>query len=173
MIKSYDARAALMNKRGETGPTVGTIHAGSAVKRAKDLIASLVEKLGVQLTMPEDEIIKQDEMPDVLEMYIIGKGGCSVHVRDQRGKEHKGIRILKEGDHFGEIALLYNCKRSATVESGNYNTLAKIQKPRFRELLSEYPEYETCLKQHIIEQYKDPKTKFIQDMIKRVDYFKS
>ena len=106
-------------------------------------------------------------------MYIIGKGDCDIHIRDQRGKEWRKFRKLKEGDHFGEIAMLYNCRRSATVESGNYNTLAKIMKHRFRELLSEYPEYEVCLKKHIREEYLDPKTKFLFEMIRNVEYFKN
>lgn len=49
---------------------------------------------------------------------------------------------LNEGDHFGEVALMYQCKRSATVISSNYNTFARVLKPRFREIISEFPEYE-------------------------------
>ena len=74
-------------------------------------------------------------------MYFVGTGDCSVRVRDHLGREVV-TRSLDEGDHFGEIALLYKCKRSATVISGNYNTLARLVAPAFKELISEYPEYE-------------------------------
>ena len=66
-------------------------------------------------------------------------------VRDQKGREVHTRKLL-EGDHFGEIALIHKCKRSATVISTNYNTLATLIAPRFKEIVSEYPEYETCLR---------------------------
>ena len=92
-----------------------------------------------------------------------------VKVRDHNGREQV-IKILGEGDHFGEIALIYKCKRSATVISSNYNTFARILKPRFREVISEFPEYEQCLKANAIKNYRDKKIQFILRMIKRVEY---
>ena len=105
-------------------------------------------------------------------MFFIGKGDCEVRVRDERGREHEQIDILVEGDHFGEISLIYKCKRSASVISRNYNTLAKITGNRYRELVAEYPEYEVELKKYVREKYKDPKIRFVLDTIERVEYFK-
>ena len=102
-------------------------------------------------------------------MYFVGTGHCRVKVRDHNGRE-QFICELKEGDHFGEISLIYKCKRSATVTSSNYNTFARIYKPRFREVISEFPEYETCLKNNAIKKYRDKKIEFILRMIKRVEY---
>lgn len=87
-------------------------------------------------------MIKQDEDGSRVDLYIIGKGDCEVQVRDERGRVHENVRQLVEGDHFGEVALLYGCKRTATVISRNYNTLANMEQSRFRELIAEYPEYE-------------------------------
>ena len=119
-------------------------------------------------------MIKQDDNPDNVKamMYFVGQGDCIVMVRDHKGRDAY-IRQLIEGDHFGEIALIYKCKRSATVISSNYNTLATLQAPRFRELVSEFPEYEEALKTHLKEEYgdkKDPKLIFYTEMIKRLDY---
>jgi hypothetical protein len=36
------------------------------------------------------------------------------------------MKKLKEGDHFGEIAMIYKCRRTATFISKNYNTMAKL-----------------------------------------------
>ena len=81
----------------------------------------------MQLATPEDEIIKQDDdISRNSEIFFIGRGDCEVNVRDERGRENEGIRILEEGDHFGEIQLVYGCRRTATVISRNYNTLAKM-----------------------------------------------
>jgi CRP-like cAMP-binding protein len=103
-------------------------------------------------------------------MFFIGKGDCEVRIRDERGREHEQVRLLVEGDHFGEISLIYKCKRSASVISRNYNTLAKITSNRYRELVAEYPEYEIELKKYVRETYNDPKIQFVIKMIERVEY---
>lgn len=81
-----------------------------------------------------------------------------------------------DGDHFGEISLIYKCKRSATVISTNYNTFAKLKESAFKEINSEFPEYETQLKMHIIKEYgdqKDPKISFLKRIIKKLPYLKN
>ena len=146
----------------------------TARERSLNLLKSIVEKLDTSLNLPEEEVIKQDDSPDAAKamMYFVGQGDCKVMVRDHKGRD-VFTRSLYEGDHFGEIALIYKCKRSATVISSNYNTLATLQAPRFRELVSEFPEYEEALKQHLREEYgdgKDPKLIFYKGMVMRVDY---
>lgn len=131
---------------------------------------TLVQKLGTSLNVPEEEVIKQDSDTPDKDMFFIGKGDCEVRVRDERGREHEQIRLLVEGDHFGEISLIYKCKRSASVISRNYNTLAKMTGDRYRELVAEYPEYETELKKYIRKTYNDPKIQFILKMLGRVEY---
>lgn len=102
-------------------------------------------------------------------MFFVGTGHCKVKVRDQNGNE-QWCGQLNKGDHFGEIAMIYKCKRSATVYSSNYNTFARITKPRFREIVSEFPEYEVALKKNAIRSYRDKKIQFVLRMIKRVEY---
>jgi CRP-like cAMP-binding protein len=67
-------------------------------------------------------------------------------VRDEKKVEHHKHRILNEGDHFGEISMIYKCRRTATVLSGNYNTMAILGEEQFKGLVSEYPEYQRLLK---------------------------
>ena len=154
---------------GSASTAVVGIEASSS-KRSKELLPTLVQKLGTSLNVPEEEVIKQDSDTPDKDMFFIGKGDCEVRVRDERGREHEQIRLLVEGDHFGEISLIYKCKRSASVISRNYNTLAKMTSDRYRELVAEYPEYEVCLKKYIRETYNDPKIRFIVDMLERVEY---
>lgn len=131
----------------------------------------MVGKLGTSLNIPEEQVIKQNDDSSSKDLYFIGKGDCEVRVMDERGREHEMIRQLVEGDHFGEISLLYGCKRSASVISRNYNTLAFMTQDRFRELIAEYPEYEAELKKHVRLTYNDPKIRFIKTMLMRVEYF--
>lgn len=35
-------------------------------------------------------------------------------------------KLLVEGDHFGEIGVVYDCCRTATIVSRNYNTMANL-----------------------------------------------
>lgn len=43
-------------------------------------------------------------------------------------------------------------------------------KPRFREVISEFPQYEKNLTAHALEKYRDSKILFILKMLKRVEY---
>lgn len=64
-------------------------------------------------------------------MYFIGRGDCEVIVIDQDGRPEKINNQLDEGDHFGEIQLIYQTHRTGSVISKNYNTLAKLFYPDF------------------------------------------
>jgi len=45
---------------------------------------------------------------------------------DQTGILHQAIKLLQVGEHFGEVAMMFKCKRTATVISMNYNNFAKL-----------------------------------------------
>ena len=127
--------------------------------RAERLLDTIVVTLGTAMEPPDSEVVKQDDdgkKDEDIAMYFVGTGHCKVKVRDQNGNE-QWCGTLNEGDHFGEIAMIYKCKRSATVYSSNYNTFASIDKPRFREVISEFPEYEIALKNNAIKSYRDKK----------------
>jgi len=88
------------------------------------MMIAIVSKLSTVLSQPENVIIKQDDEPD--NMYFISTGDCAVNVRDQSREELVAVRLLVEGDHFGEIGVVYECRRTATVISRNYNTMASL-----------------------------------------------
>ena len=72
-------------------------------------------------------------------MFFISSGDCAVNIEDQNKEEHIAHRFLVEGDHFGEIGMIFDCRRTATVVSRNYNTMATISKAQFHELMIELP----------------------------------
>ena len=41
-------------------------------------------------------------------------------------KEQSPQKLISNGDMFGEVALLYGCRRTATVMSMQYNTCAYL-----------------------------------------------
>ena len=95
------------------------------------------------LKTPETYLCNQDEAITASNdfIYFIAKGKCDVIIKDkfQDRFEEKVVRTLEPGQHFGEISMLYKCKRSASVISKNYCTCAKINRANYNELLQIYP----------------------------------
>jgi len=124
----------------------------------EEFLKMLVSKLGTCFATPEEEVISQDMLGD--DMYFLSKGDCAINITDEQGKEYVAVRLLTEGDYFGEIAMIYKCKRTATVVSRNYNTMARITYDRYREVTNEYPEFQRLLKDHLYK-YNDKKKEFL------------
>jgi CRP-like cAMP-binding protein len=111
----------------------------------------LVVKMQIVLSMPEQLLISQEDPPDEGEsatdeprMYFIANGRFDVFVKknhivaagngSDKSSKDKGVCSLSEGDHFGEIGLIYGCRRTASVQSTNYGTLAMLTRSNFLEL---------------------------------------
>jgi len=76
---------------------------------------------------------------------------------------------LNQGDYFGEVALIFNCKRTATIISTNYCTFAKIEKQLY--LKSQQSFLNTVKSQTI--NYIDKSKKFKIKLLKQIEYFES
>ena len=66
--------------------------------------------LKLKTVMAQEIIIKQGDIGDAL--FLIARGKVEVLLR--QGEEEKKIAVLKEGDIFGEMALIQNKPRSAS-----------------------------------------------------------
>lgn len=118
---------------------------------------------------PEHVILKQDAKGDGI--YFVTTGDCVVNVNNNLGEEIHAVRLLVEGEHFGEISSLYDCLVSATVISRNYNIMARMTQDRFKEFSIEFPEYKDLLKKRI-KNYKDPKINFLKKTFRSFFLFK-
>jgi len=134
-----------------------------------DFLEMIVGKLGTCFATPEESVIKQGE--DGFDMFFISKGDCAVNITDEKGMEHIAVSLLVTGDHFGEVSLVYKCKRTATVISRNYNTMARLTYHKYREVINEYPQYLSYLKKHL-NNYIDQKKMFMKKLISKVFYFR-
>lgn len=74
------------------------------------------------------------------------------------------------GAYFGEVALLKNCSRTATVKSKNYSTCASLDKAKFEKILDKYSFLRKSMDAHISEKYQDRLRKFIKRSLKNVEY---
>lgn len=89
----------------------------------------LVSKIDLEFKEPEQAIIKQNDDFKLYEyLCFIERGECEVVIDEKdRGRNNEvKVRTLYPGDYFGEIAFLYNSKRSTSVKAKNYTTIGKI-----------------------------------------------
>ena len=83
------------------------------------------------------EIIFRQDDPGV-GLYIIRDGGVDVYNEYSDMTRHK-IAELSQGDFFGEIALMNNCPRSATVVAAKKTVLFSLFRTDFLNLLDSDP----------------------------------
>ncbi len=103
-------------------------------------------------------------------MFFLVKGSCTVSVRDYRnGGKAKFVRNLKPSSLFGEVALLFNCKRTASVNSINYSIVARLARSKFDFICTEFPQLIEKLKQEF-NNYNDPWRYFLKSVMKGVSY---
>jgi CRP-like cAMP-binding protein len=79
------------------------------------------------------------------------------------------VRTLYPGDYFGEIAFLYNSKRSTSVTSTNYTTLALLSEIEVTSLFELYPFFREELIKRTI-RYDDDLKIFLESALKTIDY---
>ncbi|XP_076872593.1 cGMP-dependent protein kinase 2 [Brachyhypopomus gauderio] len=91
-------------------------------------IGMMVEMLTLQDRCPGDEIIKEGTEGDSL--YIVAAGELQV---TQAGRH---LRTLTSGDVFGELAILYNCKRTATVKAVTAIRLWCMERQTYRSIMT-------------------------------------
>jgi CRP-like cAMP-binding protein len=121
---------------------------------------------------PEARIIKQnDNREENNYMFFIERGSCIVQIndKDKMRNKSKKVRQLYPGDYFGEIAFLYDSKRSTSVTSTNYTTLGKIPKEDVTKLFESYPFFKQELIKRSIS-YDDDLKIFLESALKTIDY---
>lgn len=93
----------------------------------------LMETLQVQVRLPGEAIITQGDDGDCL--YFLYRGEAEVVV----GEHEKQVAILKDGSLFGEMALLGNGKRTATVRALSLCDCRVISAEAFHASLVRFP----------------------------------
>lgn len=103
-------------------------------------------------------------------MYFIASGSAFAKRTDRLGYE-KFLGKLDEGSHFGDIAAFYKTKRTATVISGDFSTLAKLSYENYLDLAQKMPEFKSILEKYV-QGYNDESKRHILSMLKKIDYLK-
>ena len=82
-------------------------------------------------------------------MYFLSRG--SVEVVDAAGKV---VKTMHEGDFFGELALLSDQPRSATVRAATPCDLFVLKQADFKRALKEYPQFAESVNEIARTRYK-------------------
>lgn len=129
---------------------------------------AFVYQMGTAFSVPDEKFIKQGDKGD--DMYFIINGDCVINVRDHNGNKRYSFGYVYEGNHFGEIAMLFKCKRTCTVLSRTYNIMAILTYERYRMLANDYPNFKTLILKNI-RKYHDPFINYLERGMRRVPYF--
>ena len=113
-------------------------------------------------------------------MYFIRNGKFSVHVRTDHlrpvtssdGSGPPPVTFLIDGDHFGEIGMIFEGKRTATVTSVNYGTLARLKRSDYMELTKSFETFTSEFKNQIYK-YQDDQTMWLMVEMDKISYFRS
>jgi ATP-binding cassette subfamily B protein len=102
----------------------------------EDLLARFAARF-VTVEVPAGRaVFEEGDLGEML--YVIVRGQVDVHRREEDGERH--VSVLEPGDFFGEIALLEEVRRTATVRARTPCLLLALDRADFRELLAEAPE---------------------------------
>ncbi|MEW5755771.1 MAG: Crp/Fnr family transcriptional regulator [Pseudomonadota bacterium] len=96
-----------------------------------------VSQHAVTRTYPKSTVII-NEGDTAESLYVILKGKVKVFLTDETGKEVV-INSQGPGEYFGEVALIDDAQRSASVMTLEPSSFSVISKHSFRELLSKNP----------------------------------
>ena len=143
------------------------IFANPVFKDQDEVMKLLLLDLQVRLFLPEDEIIRQNEVGE--SMFFLARGQCEVFVTDEN-KTESFAGTLETSAYFGEIALIKNCKRTASVFSKSYTTIAELYKDNFQRICLRYPSVFKHMERRVRKVYNDKYKKFIKRSIKNIDY---
>lgn len=104
-------------------------------------------------------------------MYVIESGRVKVYCSDKNGKEFI-MNTLFAGDHFGELSLLDDDRRSASVRTMEKSDFRIIYKDDFNRVIEQQPNIAKTLIRNLTRQVrkltKDVKALALQDVYGRV-----
>jgi ATP-binding cassette, subfamily B, bacterial len=106
----------------------------------RDLDPAVLEEVSDRFAseqVPADRLVLQEGDPGD-RFYIIARGRVVV-TKGPEGDAERTVAVLETGDHFGEIALLHEVPRTATVRTLSPCMFLTLQRGHFLELIERIP----------------------------------
>jgi ATP-binding cassette subfamily B protein len=100
-------------------------------------------------------------------MFVIEEGRCKVW--ETQGARQRELAFLRKGELFGELSMIRNQPRRATVEAMSDGRLLRINEATFGKLYARFPEFKTKIEERLAD-YDRPKTArlpldFVQELL--------
>lgn len=95
----------------------------------------VLDAMEVKKYQPGDEIIRQGD--DGAELFLVGEGLLECYRVMQKGEEPIMLKKYGPGDAFGELALLYNAPRAATIKAATRSILYSLDRNTFNNIVKE------------------------------------
>jgi ATP-binding cassette subfamily B protein len=148
LVRGNGLYASLWRKQTGLHPSEDGTHVEITTDRLRDipllasLDAALLDELAasqlVTENLPAGRVVVHEGDPGD-KFYLIVRGRVDV-LRGDAGDREQRIAILEDGDNFGELALLGNAPRSATVRTATPCIFLTLQRRQFQNLLAKSPD---------------------------------
>jgi CRP-like cAMP-binding protein len=142
-------------------------------------ICEVMKKLKTWVYIPGDIIVRKGDMGN--EMFFVIQGDVEVFIESKKRKAKygptnesygdKGFSMsMGPGSYFGELALITNSRRTATVRARDFVVCDVLTKEDYNDLLIAFPSMKNKLRDGV-NQMKNTKMDVIIETIKRVPLF--
>jgi len=99
-----------------------------------DDVSKVVDAMNEKKASKGDRVINQGENGDYL--FVIETGSLDCYIKKPDGTEIK-VKTCESGDVFGELALLYNCPRAASVQAAEECNLWQLDRETFNHIVKD------------------------------------
>jgi len=114
-------------------------------------------------TYPAEQVLcREGEYEDVL--YIVADGKVEITKKMIEGEDERLLRLGGRGDVFGEMALIQNAPRAATVRTTTECTVLEMEKKDFETILSRSPRMAIDIVRITIDRIRSNDQKMIADL---------
>ncbi len=107
-----------------------------------ETLGELAEQFSTETFEPGTTIIREGDQGN--KFYITVRGSLQVFKKDSQGVD-QALRVMQDGDHFGEIALLRWVARTASVCALTNTQCLSLSRERFVRLIESQPELRQAL----------------------------
>ncbi|WP_214628324.1 ABC transporter transmembrane domain-containing protein [Paenibacillus agaridevorans] len=113
-----------------------------------DALEEIAAHFATETFKAGDDVVTEGEEGD--KFYIIVRGRFEVR-KEIEGQGEITVAVLQDGDHFGEIALLRDIPRTATVRASASGTVLSMNRESFLGITARYPRIRSVLEQSLLE----------------------
>lgn len=100
-------------------------------------LEALIGELQLTSHHPGEIVVSEGEPGDSL--YLIASGSVRVYVRNKRGAQNQ-VRVMHQGDFFGEISLLKKTARTATITAATPVELLELDRRAVGSIAARHPD---------------------------------